>query len=59
MQVTCAECGLDYDDTYRLSACPHDGFDMVVMAVRGDGMQRTCSTLEDLDAFLGIDRSAP
>jgi hypothetical protein len=58
MQVTCDECGVEYDDTYRLTLCPHDGFDMVTMVVRGDGTTTVCRSLEDLDAFLAIDRGA-
>jgi len=47
-KVTCPECGLEFDDTYRLTICPHDRFDMRTVAVNGAGEERICTTLGEL-----------
>ena len=53
MRVFCDECDLHYDDTYRLTYCPHDGFNMVTLAVRGVGQTKVCRSIEELDAWMG------
>lgn len=51
MDVTCATCGLHYDDTYRLTFCPHDSFPMRAV-VSSRGRTRVCTTVEQVKAFL-------
>ena len=48
MQTTCETCALTYDDTYRWTHCPHDGFDMVTRVYRPDGTSVVCTTVEQL-----------
>lgn len=50
--VQCEICLLVYDDTYRLTWCPHDGFDMATMVVRGDGCVRVCTSLAEFWDFI-------
>jgi uncharacterized protein (UPF0276 family) len=50
--VQCADCLLVYDDTYRLTWCPHDGFDMVTTVVRGDGVRMVCTSMAQMQDFL-------
>jgi len=55
MMRKCDDCGIGYDDTYRLTFCPHDRFQMNTMAVRGDGAEKLCHTVEELRDFMGED----
>jgi uncharacterized protein (UPF0276 family) len=50
--VHCADCLLVYDDTYRLTWCPHDGFDLVTTVVRGDGVRMVCASMAQMQDFL-------
>ena len=50
--VTCQDCGTSYDDTYRLTYCPHERFAMQTVAVRADGQAHVCSSVEQLESFL-------
>jgi hypothetical protein len=50
--VQCLDCLLVYDDTYRLTLCPHDGFDMVTTVVRGDGQSKVCTSVAAVLDFL-------
>lgn len=52
--VTCERCSRTYDDTYRLTYCPHDKFEMHTLAVRGDGQEKLCTSVEELHEFLGV-----
>jgi len=50
MIVTCPKCGKVYDDTFRLTYCPHEKFQM--RTVCGDGKREmVCTTLEQEAAF--------
>lgn len=55
MQTTCPDCGMAYDDTYRWTFCPHDAFEMHTLAVRADGQEKCCHSVEELDAWLRRD----
>ena len=52
MNVVCETCEQVYDETYHLTYCPHAYFPMRTRAVRPDGTERVCTTLEELDQFL-------
>ncbi len=55
MKVTCGRCGKDYDDTYRLTYCPHAWFEMWTTVVGGDGKVRgVAHTLEQLRRLMGV-----
>ena len=51
MQTTCSKCQCAYDDTYRLTTCPHTAFEMRTAAVRGDGESKVCHSIEEVDAW--------
>jgi hypothetical protein len=53
-RVTCEKCNLSYDDTYRLTICPHIEFKMNCLVMRGDGETKTCTGIEEMDEFLGV-----
>lgn len=55
MIVSCEQCGKIYDDTYRLTYCPHEGFAMCTLVTRGDGESKVCTSVEDMQAFLAMD----
>lgn len=52
MVVQCTECGVSYDDTYHLTYCPHEYFEMRTVVHRGKGETRLCRSVEELHAFL-------
>jgi hypothetical protein len=51
MTVICEACGTTYDDTYRLTFCPHEAFEMRAVASRGDQV-KVCTTVEELLEFM-------
>lgn len=51
MITLCETCGLEYDDTYRLTFCPHEPFEMRAIAGRGDQV-KVCTTVEELMEFM-------
>ena len=51
MVVQCEDCHLEYDDTYRLTYCPHAEFEMRTV-VSKNGLTKVCTTLEELEEFL-------
>jgi hypothetical protein len=51
MIVTCESCGLEYDDVYRWTYCPHATFEMRTVVGRR-GQTRVCRTVEELLAWL-------
>lgn len=51
MTVTCDDCGLVYDDTYRWTYCPHDKFEMRSLVSNGRGT-KICTTVEEVNTFL-------
>ena len=51
MKVRCDKCSVVYDDTYRLTYCPHEAFEMRTMVYQG-GKAKLCCSLEELKAFL-------
>lgn len=50
MKVRCNSCGLDYDDVYRLTFCPHDEFQMRTLVVRPGKADRIVTSVEELRA---------
>jgi len=50
--VKCDKCGLEYDDTYRWTFCPHDTFQMDTLAVKGGGSMKRVHSIEELNTFL-------
>ncbi len=52
MLVTCPDCKRKYDDTYHLTNCPHEYFEMHTHTVRGDGVSKCCHSIEELYDFL-------
>lgn len=38
-----------YDDTYRWTFCPHDGFDMKTLVIKPGEPPRLVTRLEDLE----------
>lgn len=59
MYILCEECGVTYDDVYRLTICPHDGFDMMTLVMRSDGKSAICVTVEALRHWLGDADATP
>lgn len=47
MKVTCEKCDKEYDDTYRLTYCPHEWFEMHTKVHGGDG--RLLGIARDVD----------
>lgn len=55
--MVCNECRLAYDDTYRLTYCPHDAFAMrtvVGKTVDGKYVEKICTTIEEVEEFLKV-----
>lgn len=52
MVVTCSTCQKIYDDTYTLTLCPHEYFEMNTYAIRQDGSEKLCHTLKELHEWL-------
>ena len=51
MTRTCEDCGVEYDDTYRYTLCPHERFEMhCKIYVRGEW--RCCHTVEEVRAAM-------
>jgi hypothetical protein len=55
MVVECPDCGLRYDDLYRLTYCPHVEFSMSTLVVRGDGSEKVCHSIEEMHQFMDSD----
>ena len=55
MVVECGLCGLEYDDVYRLTYCPHEAFEMHTVVSIG-GKSKCCHTIEEADRFLRENR---
>jgi hypothetical protein len=51
MIVLCGACGIQYDDTYRLTYCPHEYFEMHCH-VSVDGKDHVVHSLEELDRLM-------
>ena len=56
MNVTCADCHLQYDDLYRVTYCPHQFFDMHTLTTI-NGVEYCCHSIEELD--LAMDKRSP
>lgn len=52
MITTCSRCREEYDDLYRSTLCPHEPFKMHTLAVRGDGQEKICTSVEELNEFM-------
>ena len=52
MIVTCPKCRWSYDDTYRLTYCPHRRFEMRTHATNSKGEVKICTSVEELKAFV-------
>jgi len=52
MLVKCATCGKSYDDTYRLTYCPHEFFEMNTMVVKDGQIVGVAHSIEELDQML-------
>ena len=48
MIVVCSACWKQYDDTYRLTFCPHDHFQMQTVVYRGGKRVGVAHTIEEL-----------
>ena len=48
MRVCCPECRLFYDDTYRLTFCPHDEFAMQTRVYAEGREPVVATTVEEL-----------
>jgi hypothetical protein len=59
MIVTCSSCHVEYDDVYRLTYCPHEPFAMRTVAVNGRGETKVCTSLDELQMWIGWDLGGP
>jgi len=48
MVVSCEDCGLEYDDVYRLTYCPHERFEMHCVVGGPDGVVGVARSIEEL-----------
>ena len=48
MTATCASCWKQYDDTYRLTICPHERFEMRTVVIGPEGIRGVATTVEAL-----------
>lgn len=53
MNVQCETCGLTYDDLYRRTYCEHEVFAMHTVVTLTNGRSQVCTSVEELEAFLG------
>lgn len=59
--VTCPNCGLSYDDTYRWTYCPHEEFHMLTAASRqieGRFVLLYCTSVDQVDRFNAVETVA-
>jgi hypothetical protein len=59
MVVECPDCGLRYDDVYRLTLCPHDRFEMATAVYRGAEFVGIATSVPELRRMLGEDAPPP
>lgn len=52
MVVKCEVCGARYDDTYRLTYCPHERFEMHCTVGSGEKILGVATTVEELYQLL-------
>jgi hypothetical protein len=52
MRVICGDCNLDYDDTYRLTICPHESFPMATSVYRGGELVGVATSVDQLEAMM-------
>jgi hypothetical protein len=52
MIVTCEQCGMRFDDEFRLAICPHTPFAMRVTVTLANGRTKTCHSVEEIDRFM-------
>jgi hypothetical protein len=52
MTATCEKCGKRYDDTYRLTYCPHDRFEMNTTVGVGGRVIGVAHSVEELNRML-------
>lgn len=57
MLVTCEACGLEYDDVYRLTYCPHERFEMRCVVGGPDGVVGVATSLEEFGQLMKQARS--
>jgi hypothetical protein len=58
MVVTCKDCGKSYDDTYRLTYCPHYRFEMCCTVGSGDKILGVATSVEELHQLLEQDKAS-
>ena len=51
MIVTCETCGVEYDDVYRRTYCPHPPFEMRCVVNVGK-FSKVCTRVEEVDELL-------
>jgi hypothetical protein len=52
MTVKCEKCGKVYDDTYRLTYCPHARFEMHCTVGTGSRVLGVAHSVEELNSLL-------
>jgi hypothetical protein len=52
MMVTCEKCGKRYDDTYRLTYCPHNPFEMNTVVGKRNRIIGVAHSIEELNRML-------
>lgn len=55
----CEQCGVRYDDLYRLTYCPHERFEMRTVCVDRDGNEHVATSLEELRYFQNLGKGSP
>jgi len=52
MVVTCGDCWKRYDDTYRLTLCPHERFEMRTTVIGPEGIRGVARSVEELQRLM-------
>jgi hypothetical protein len=50
--VTCEKCDIQYEDTYHLTVCPHEEFQMNCVVAKDGKVLGTAHSVEELRAML-------
>jgi len=57
MIVTCEKCRATYNDTYRLTFCPHEQFEMNTTVGNASGIIGVAHSVEELKSMLGQEKN--